>query len=199
MSGSESDRFRTSSNEFAPGSSFMPMSQTAESEGYHLNSRQEELELFLHELRDNQFETITYEMLQELESNFESFAQQHGIQGELNNIRNNQNYENVFNQYFEAAMGPMIGGIQAELDSFSNYIQHNVAVGAEYDSIRRVVDSYQPSSERFRGLGPFPEAFFKRLKRAVSGAWKVASKVAGSAVNVAGRVLKAVALPEDLP
>ena len=90
----------------------------------------------------------------------------------------------------------MIGGIQAELDSFSNYIQHNVAVGAEYDSIRRVVDSYQPSSERFRGLGPFPEAFFKRLKRAVSGAWKVASKVAGSAVNVAGRVLKAVALPK---
>ena len=105
MSGSESDRFRTSSNEFAAGSSFMPMSQTAESEGYHLNSRQEELELFLHELRDNQFETITYEMLQELESNFESFAQQHGIQGELNNIRNNQNYENVFNQYFEASYG----------------------------------------------------------------------------------------------
>ena len=53
---------------------------TMESE--QINENELELELFLHELRDNEFETMTHEMLQELEANFEGYAHQHGLSGE---------------------------------------------------------------------------------------------------------------------
>ena len=53
------------------------------SESEELSENETELELFLHEMRDSEFETMTHEMLQELEANFEGSAHLHGLVGEL--------------------------------------------------------------------------------------------------------------------
>jgi hypothetical protein len=157
-----------------------------ESETFAEAERQQELEFFLNEVRDNDFETMMYEMLQELESNFEqNYGPQHGLAGgELESMTSQQDFENVLNTYSEASMAQLVPKIHSELDSFSNYIQNNVQTGAEYDTFERVVDSYQPVQA---------ESFIKRLvKRVAKGVkgfvkrgLKVVGRVAGAAINVA--------------
>jgi hypothetical protein len=44
-----------------------------------LSENELELELFLNELRDNEFEGMMHETLHELEANFENYANQHGL------------------------------------------------------------------------------------------------------------------------
>jgi hypothetical protein len=55
-----------------------------------LGENELELELFLDELRDNKFESMMYETHQKLEVNFENYANQHGISGELESMLLNQ-------------------------------------------------------------------------------------------------------------
>ncbi|HEX2472658.1 MAG TPA: hypothetical protein VHJ59_07900, partial [Nitrososphaera sp.] len=137
--------------------------------------------------RDNEFETMTYEMLQELEGNFEAFSLQHGLTGERESMVANPNFENVADRYFEASIGQMVPKIEAELDSFANYIQTNVPIGAEYDTFKRVVDSYQPIHS---------EAFIKRLaKRVVKGVKGIAKrgiKLIGKAAKGIAKIGKAI-------
>jgi hypothetical protein len=173
-----------------PSEYFVPTSEgnvpSLESE-QQIGENELELELFLNELRDNEFETMTYEMLQELEGNFEAFSLQHGLTGERESMVANPNFENVADRYFEASIGQMVPKIEAELDSFANYIQTNVPIGAEYDTFKRVVDSYQPIHS---------EAFIKRLaKRVVKGVKGIAKrgiKLIGKAAKGIAKVGKAI-------
>jgi hypothetical protein len=140
-----------------------------------------ELELFLNELRDNEFETMTYELLQELEGNFEAYAHQHGLTGEMEQMSTNPNFENVINSYSEASVVQIIPKAEAELDSFANYFQANVPVGAEYEAFKQVVDSYQPIH---------PEAFIKRLARRVA---KGVKGLAKRGLSLAKKAVKGIA------
>ena len=177
---------QTASEYFTPSSLGESSIPYGESETFAEAERQQELEFFLNEVRDNDFETMMYEMLQELESNFEqNYGPQHGLAGgELESMTSQQDFENVLNTYSEASMAQLVPKIHSELDSFSNYIQNNVQTGAEYDTFERVVDSYQPVQ---------PESFIKRLvKRVAKGVkgfvkrgLKVVGRVAGAAINVA--------------
>src|SRR5207245_4605115 len=94
--------------------------------------------------RDSEFETMTHEMLQELEANFEGYAHQHGVSGELETMVNHPNFENIASGYFEASIGHMVPNIHAELDSFANHVLSHVPAGAAYETFKRVVVSYQP-------------------------------------------------------
>jgi hypothetical protein len=140
-----------------------------------------ELELFLNELRDNEFETMTYELLQELEGNFEAYAHQHGLTGEMEQMSTNPNFENVINSYSEASVAQIIPKAEAELDSFANYFQANVPVGAEYEAFKQVIDSYQPIHS---------EAFIKRLARRVA---KGVKGLAKRGLSLAKKAVKGIA------
>lgn len=94
-----------------------PMSESMFAEAEQPNEKELELELFLNEIRDNEFETVTHEMLQELEANFEGYALHHGtMSGELES--NNPNFESVVNGYFEASLGHLVPNIHAEFGFF---------------------------------------------------------------------------------
>jgi hypothetical protein len=54
------------------------------------------------------------------------------------------NFDNIVNGCFEASIGHLVPAIQGELNNFFNYIQNNVPAEAEYETFKRVVDSYQP-------------------------------------------------------
>lgn len=140
-----------------------------------------ELELFLNELRDNEFETMTYELLQELEGNFEAYAHQHGLTGEMEQMSTNPNFENVINSYSEASVAQIIPKAEAELDSFANYFQANVPVGAEYEALKQVIDSYQPIHS---------EAFIKRVARRVA---KGVKGLAKRGLSLAKKAVKGIA------
>src|SRR5215831_10021089 len=63
-----------------------------EGEGDQLSETELETELFLNELRDSDFESMTAEMLQEVEANFEAYANQQGLVGERENMMNHPNF-----------------------------------------------------------------------------------------------------------
>jgi hypothetical protein len=60
---------------------FAPVSESniPQTESEFLSENELELELFLNELRDNEFEGMMHETLHELEANFENYANQHGL------------------------------------------------------------------------------------------------------------------------
>jgi hypothetical protein len=176
---------QAASSEYQTATEFVsPTSELSVStESERLGENELELELFLHELRDNEFETIAHEMLQELEANFEGYAHQHGLGGELESMANHPSFENTASSYFEASIGHMVPMIQHELDTFSNHILSHVPVNADYEMFRRAVDSYQPvhSEDFIRRLA-------RRVARGVGGlvkrGLKVVGKVARTAINV---------------
>jgi hypothetical protein len=116
------------------------------------------------------------ETLQELEANFENYANQHGLRGQLESMIAQPNFDNIVNGYFEASIAHLVPAIQGELDNFSNYIQNNVPAEAEYETFKRVVDSYQPVHS---------EDFIRRIARRVGRAVK---SIAKSGIRLAGRV-----------
>jgi hypothetical protein len=139
-----------------------------------LSENEPELELFLNKLRDNEFEAMMQETLQESEANFENYANQHGLPGELESMVAQPNFDNIVNGYFEASIGHLVPAIQGELDNFSNYIQNNVPAEAEYETFKCVVDSYQPVHSE-----DFVRRIARRVGRAVKGVVKRGIRLAG--------------------
>ena len=205
MSQSDAERFRTNHGEFVFGNPelenmvnlqaanefqsatefFSPSSESnvPASESEELSENETELELFLHEMRDSEFETMTHEMLQELEANFEGYAHQHGLVGELEAMVSHQDFENIANGYFEASIGHLGPNIQSELDSFANHVFSHVPVGSEYEVFRRSVDSYQPvHSENF------VNHFIGRIGRGVKGLIKRGLKVVRGVARAVGKL-----------
>src|ERR671913_2518647 len=108
-------------NEFQTPTEYFATDQ--ESENGQLDENEVEYQLFAHELRDSDFEEMTLEMMQELESNFENYSQQQGVSGELETIINQSSFQNLVNGYFESSVGHLIPKIDQELNTFSNYVQ----------------------------------------------------------------------------
>jgi len=183
-------------NEYQTSTEYLaPTSETGVSHEEHetFSDRDLEMELFLHDTHSHEFENMMYESLQELEANFESYAHQHGIAGELESIVQHPNYDNVVGEYFEKSVSPAASQMQAELESFSNYVQSNVPIGTEYDTLKRVVDSYQPAQfEDFIGWAK------RKLKGAVKMGLKAVKGIASTAINIGKNIvtgpLKSLAL-----
>ena len=58
----------------------------------------------------------------------------------------------MFNQFYEVTYGGKVRNIQNELERFSNYVQSNIQPEMEYESAKRVIDSFQPvQPEEFLG------------------------------------------------
>jgi hypothetical protein len=73
-------------NEFQNSSEYFVASSESNlphAESELLSENEPELELFLNKLRDNEFEAMLQETLQESEANFENYANQHGLQANL--------------------------------------------------------------------------------------------------------------------
>ena len=204
MLSGESDRFRSSyggsmpnvesedfvnmqgANEFqTPTEYFVPNQGNLgqEMENEQMDENEVEYELFAHELRDADFEGMALETMQELESNFENFSHQQGVNGELESIVNHSNFENLTNGYFQNSVGHLIPHVSSELDNFSNYIQTNIPVGSEYEAFSKTIDSYQPINSE-----DFVKKFVRRAARAAKGFVKRGIKKIGS---VAKSALKA--------
>ena len=77
--------YQNPSEYFAPTTE-AELEMELEREGEQLSETELETELFLNEMRDSDFESTTAEMLQEVEANFEAYANQQGLVGERENI-----------------------------------------------------------------------------------------------------------------
>src|SRR5215213_8599332 len=175
--------FQSASEYFIPSS--QGYSQGAESE--QISEHDLELELFLNEMRDNDFESIMHETLQELEGNFENYAHQQGMQGELEMFANHAQFENIVNGYFEASVAPMVPMIQQELDNFANFVQTNVPIGTDFEAFAQIAESYQPVHSE-----DFVKRWINKAKRAATSLVKRGLNVAKTVARTAGKFGKMI-------
>jgi hypothetical protein len=125
------------------------------------------------------------EVMHLMESDFESYLQQHNVTNELESIVNHPNFESMINGFTNTHANGLVSQMQSECEAFTNHIQSNIPVNSNYESIKKVIDSYHPI--HFEDFGGF-------LKKKLKSVVKKGLNVAKGAIKKAASFAKNVAL-----